>query len=91
MDRPLQSPEEKKNRFNANPEGLQGIKRKLLYLQPFVAIEVLHGSHIGWQDNENTFHCPAIQCGCRAKPLYRQMAEDRVTFFLCLEVPPDLN
>ena len=41
-------------------------------------IEVLHGSHVGWQvfpmgtnvlSNANNFHCPAIQYGCRAKPL----------------------
>ena len=47
-----------------------------------LVIEVLHGSHIGWHDNENYLHqkehlfpwekesiVPAIQHGCRAKPL----------------------
>ena len=47
-------------------------------------IEVLHGSHVGWQEqlilfpmgtnvlsNANNFYCPAIQYGCRAKPLLR--------------------
>ena len=45
-------------------------------------IEVLHGSHIGWQNTENYLHLkehlfpwekesivPAIQHGCRVKPL----------------------
>ena len=50
---------------------------------PTLAIEVLHGSHIGWLDNEIYLHekehlfpwekesiVPAIQHGCRAKPLF---------------------
>ena len=50
------------------------------------AIEVLHGSHVGWQEeqipfpmgtnvlsNANHFHCPAIHYGCRAKPLFKQL------------------
>ena len=45
-------------------------------------LEVLHGSHIAWKDNENHLHqkghlfpwekestVPAMQHGCRAKPL----------------------
>ena len=67
-----------------SPRSLQMVSaknwRSLVYLYSY--IEVLHGSHVGWQEqlilfpsgtnvlsNANNFHCSAIQYGRRAKPL----------------------
>ena len=42
----------------------------------YPGIEVLHGSHVRFPmgtnvlSNANNFHCPAIQYGCCAKPLF---------------------
>ena len=53
-----------------------------------MTIEVLHGGHIAWQDNENYLHLkehlfpwekesivPTMQHGCRAKPLFGKCHE----------------
>ena len=70
-------------------ETFTGLKLQFFYFVIDVAsvIEVLHGNHVGWQEqlllfpmgtnvlsDANNFHCPAIQYGCRAKPLYYQSA-----------------